>query len=76
MLKIILLIVSTLFSAIFVSTVFNLITPDDLAEILKLSEGPSNVLKLIITRVQEVTFSIIDSVIYVANGIIGNEIDK
>lgn len=76
MLKIILLFFSTLFSAVFVSTVFNIINIDSLLDFLGLSEVTGNIFKLIINRLQEVTFNIINSVIYVTNSMVGNEISK
>ncbi|MBU6338976.1 MAG: hypothetical protein KGQ36_03280 [Rickettsiales bacterium] len=59
-LRSVLLFASTAFSMLFVMLLLNIITIDDVAVILKLSPEATNALKLIISRVQEVSMNILD----------------
>lgn len=59
-LRTVLLFASTAFSLLFVMLLLNIITVDEVIVILKLSPEAANALKLIISRVQEVSMNILD----------------
>ena len=59
-LRTVLLFASTAFSLLFVMLLLNIITVDEVIIILKLSPEAANALKLIISRVQEVSINILD----------------
>lgn len=56
----VILLISTTFSILFVMLLLNIVTVDDVVAILKLSPEAANAFKLIVSRVQEVSSSVID----------------
>ncbi len=58
---------STAFSILVVMLVLNIITVDDVAVILKMSPEATNALKLVLSRVQEVSGNIIDIISQLLN---------
>ena len=59
-LRTVLLFASTAFSLLFIMLLLNIITVDEVITILKLSPEAANALKLIISRVQEVSINILN----------------
>ncbi len=56
----VILLISTTFSILFVMLLLNIVTVDEVVTILKLSPEAANAFKLIVSRIQEVSSSVID----------------
>jgi hypothetical protein len=62
---------STAFSILIVMLVLNIVTVDEVAVILKMSPEATNALKLVLSRVQEVSGNIIDIISQLLNKLFG-----
>ncbi len=82
MMRVALVFASTIFTVVFIMLMFNVITIDQIAAILKLSPEVANVLKLIISRLQEVSLNIIHMVnqmlnkLFAGSGIDMNQVES
>jgi hypothetical protein len=70
-LRSILIFFSTAFSLILVMLFLNIITVDEIALILKLSPEATNALKLVISRIQEVSTNILEIISQLLNKLLG-----